>query len=65
MAKWDEPQTKDLLAALHRIERVADVIASDDTPPSSASWNVMRANEIKELARMAVRMAQGAPDDGK
>lgn len=70
MTKWDEPQTKDLLAALHRIERVADVIASDDTPPSSASWNamranVMRANEIKELARMAVRMAQGAPDDGK
>ena len=69
MAKWAEPRTGDLLAALHRIERVADVIASDDTPPSSASWNamranVMRANEIKELAQMAARMVQGPLDNG-
>lgn len=61
---------KDILSALHRIERVADVIAEDDTPPSSGSWNamraaVMRANEIKALAQMAARMVQEPLNNGK
>ena len=63
MAKWAEPQTKDLLAALHRIERVADIISNDRT--NGHQWNTVRANEIKELAQMAARMVQGPLDNGK
>jgi HAMP domain-containing protein len=63
MAKWGEPRTEDLLAALHRIERVADIIANDRT--NGYSWNAARANEIKELAQMAARMVQGPLDNGK
>lgn len=63
MAKWGEPRTADLLAALHRIERVADIIANDRT--GGHQWNVARANEIKELAQMAARMVQGPLDNGK
>ena len=63
MAKWAEPQTKDLLAALHRIERVADIIANDRT--NGHQWNAARANEIKELAQMAARMVQEPLDNGK
>jgi hypothetical protein len=63
MAKWAEPQTKDLLAALHRIERVADIISNDRT--NGHQWNTARANEIKELAQMAARMVQGPLDNGK
>ena len=64
MAKWAEPRTGDLLAALHRIERVADVIARDETLRRTCAWNAMRTNEIKELAQMAARMVQGVSDDG-
>lgn len=63
MAKWAEPRTEDLLSALHRIERVADIISNDRT--SGHQWNAARANEIKELAQMAARMVQGVSDDGK
>jgi len=62
MAKWAEPRTGDLLAALHRIERVADIIMNDRT--GGHHWNAARANEIKELAQMAARMVQGALDNG-
>ena len=65
MAKWAEPRTGDLLAALHRIERVADVIARDETLRRTCAWNAMRTDEIKELAQMAARMVQGALDNGK
>lgn len=65
MAKWAEPRTGDLLAALHRIERVADVIARDETLRRTCAWNAMRTNEIKELAQMAARMVQGPLDNGK
>ena len=63
MAKWGEPQIKDLLAALHRIERVADIISNDRT--NGYSWNAARANEIKELAQMAARMVQEPLNNGK
>lgn len=63
MAKWSEPRTGDLLAALHRIERVADIISNDRT--GGHQWNAARAHEIKELARMAARMVQGVSDDGE
>ena len=63
MAKWAEPQVKDLLAALHRIERVADIIANDRT--SGHQWNAARAHEIKELAQMAARMVQEPLDNGE
>ena len=63
MAKWVEPRTGDLLAALHRIERVADIISNDRT--NGYSWCAARANEIKELAQMAARMVQGPLDNGK
>ena len=63
MAKWAEPRTEDLLAALNRIERVADIIANDRT--SGHQWDTARANEIKELAQMAARMVQGPLDNGK
>ena len=62
MAKWAEPRTADLLATLHRIERVADIIANDRT--SGHQWNAARAHEIKELAQMTARMVQGVSDDG-
>jgi hypothetical protein len=63
MAKWAEPRTGDLLAALHRIERVAEIIRNDRT--GGHQWNAARANEIKELAQMAARMVQGPLDNGK
>ena len=63
MAKWSEPRTGDLLAVLHRIERVAEIIRNDRT--NGYSWNEARAHEIKELARMAARMVQGPLDNGK
>jgi hypothetical protein len=44
MAKWAEPRTGDLLSALHRIERVADIIMNDRT--GGHQWNAARANEI-------------------
>ena len=62
MAKWAEPRTGDLLAALHRIERVAEIISNDRT--GGHQWNAARANEIKELAQMAARMVQGTLDNG-
>ena len=31
MAKWAEPNIKDLFATLNRIERVAELIANDKT----------------------------------
>ena len=65
MAKWAEPRTGDLLAALHRIERVADVIARDETLRRTCAWNAMWTDEIKELAQMAARMVQGALDNGE
>ena len=63
MAKWAEPRTGDLLATLHRIERVADIIMNDRT--GGHQWNAARAHEIKELAQMAARMVQGPVDNGK
>ena len=63
MAKWAEPRTGDLLAALHRIERVAEIIRNDKT--GGHQWNEARANEIKELAQMAARMVQGPLDNGE
>lgn len=63
MAKWAEPRTADLLATLHRIERVADIISNDRTV--GHQWNVARAHEIKELAQMAARMVQEPLDNGK
>lgn len=62
MAKWGELRTADLLATLHRIERVADIIANDRT--NGYSWNAARANEIKELAQIAARMVQGPVNRG-
>jgi hypothetical protein len=50
------------LAALHRIERVAEIIRNDRT--GGHQWNAARANEIKELAQMAARMVQGPLDNG-
>ena len=63
MAKWAEPRTGDLLAALHRIERVADIIANDKT--NGFPWHEARAHEIKKLAQMAARMVQEPLDNGK
>jgi len=63
MANLEASQVIDLLAALHRIERVADIISNDRT--SGHQWNTARANEIKELAQMAARMVQGDLDNGK
>ena len=56
MAKWAEPNIKDLFATLNRIERVAELIANDKT--SGNYWNVQRANEIKTLAQIAARIVQ-------
>lgn len=54
---------KDILSALHRIERVADIIMNDRT--NGHQWNAARATEIKELAQMAARMVQEPLDNGK
>lgn len=62
MAKWAEPRTGDLLAALHRIERVAEIIRNDKT--GGHQWNEARATEIKELAQMAARMVQEPLNNG-
>jgi len=56
MAKWHEPRITDLLSALNRIERVAELIQTDKTIGNY--WNVMRANEIKMLAQIATRIVQ-------
>jgi len=56
--------SEDLLAVLHRIERVADIISNDRTA-GTGMWNVARANEIKSLAQMAARMVQEPLDNGK
>jgi len=63
MAKWQEPRIADLLSALHRIERVADLIQNDKT--SGNYWNVMRANEIKMLAQIATRIVQEPLNNGE
>ena len=63
MANLETSQVIDLLAALHRIERVADIISNDRT--GGHQWNAARANEIKELAQMAARMVQGAVNNGE
>ena len=57
MANLEVSQVKDLLSALHRIERVGDIIANDKT--ASHHWNVQRGREITELARMARRVVNG------
>jgi hypothetical protein len=53
----------DLLATLHRIERVADLIANDKT--NSRQWNVARAQEVVELSRIAMRQMQQPLNNGK
>jgi hypothetical protein len=63
MAKWAEPNIKDLFATLNRIERVAELIANDRT--AGAYWNVERAKEIKVLAQSAARIVQEPLDNGK
>ena len=63
MAKWTEPNIKDLFATLNRIERVAELIANDKT--ASAHWNVQRANEIKTLAQLAARIVQEPINNGE
>ena len=62
MAKWHEPRITDLLSALHRIERVADLIQNDKTVGNY--WNVMRANEIKMLAQIATRIVREPMNNG-
>jgi hypothetical protein len=62
MAKWHEPRITDLLSALNRIERVADLIQNDKTVGNY--WNVMRANEIKMLAQIATRILQEPMNHG-
>lgn len=57
MANLETSQVIDLLATLHRIERVADIIANDKT--ASHHWNVQRGREITELAQMARRLVNG------
>jgi 5,10-methenyltetrahydromethanopterin hydrogenase len=63
MAKWTEPNIKDLFATLNRIERVAELIANDKT--ASTHWNVQRANEIKTLAQIAARIVQEPINNGE
>lgn len=63
MAKWHEPRITDLLSALHRIERVADLIQNDKT--SGNYWNVQRANEIKTLVQIATRIVQEPLNNGE
>ena len=67
MAKWQEPRIEDLLSALHRIERVAELIMNDKT--AAYYWNTQRAREIKLLAEIALSIVQeplsnGEGDDG-
>lgn len=53
----------DVVSTLHRIERVADLIANDKT--AGGYWNVQRAAEIKTLAQVALRQLQEPLDNGK
>jgi hypothetical protein len=63
MAKWHEPRITDLLSALHRIERVADLIQNDKT--AGNYWNVQRAGEIKLLAQIATRIVREPMNNGE
>jgi len=63
MARWGEPRIADLLAALHRIERVAEIIRNDKT--SGHQWHEARAHEIKVLAQLAARMVQEPLNNGE
>jgi hypothetical protein len=63
MAKWQEPRIEDLLSALHRIERVAELIMNDKT--SGNYWNVQRAGEIKLLAQIALSIVQEPVNNGE
>ena len=63
MAKWAEPNIKDLFATLNRIERVAELIANDKT--AGAYWNVERAKEIQNLAQIAARIVQEPMNNGE
>jgi len=63
MAKWQEPRIEDLLSALHRIERVAELIMNDKT--SGNYWNVQRANEIKTLVQIATRIVKEPMSHGE
>ena len=63
MAKWHEPRITDLLSALHRIERVADLIQNDKTVGNY--WNVQRANEIKTLVQIATRIVREPMNNGE
>ena len=63
MAKWQEPRIEDLLSALHRIERVADLIQNDKT--AGNYWNVQRAGEIKLLAQIATRIVREPMNNGE
>jgi HAMP domain-containing protein len=62
MAKWAEPRIEDLLSALHRIERVAELIMNDKT--AGNYWNVQRAGEIKLLAQVVERMVREPMNNG-
>lgn len=53
----------DVLAVLHRIERVASLIANDKT--NSRQWNEARANEIIALAESASRLVQQPLNNGE
>jgi len=63
MAKWQEPRIADLLSALHRIERVAELIMNDKT--AGNYWNVQRAGEIKLLAQIATRIVREPMNNGE
>ena len=63
MAKWQEPRIEDLLSALHRIERVAELIMNDKT--AGNYWNVQRAGEIKLLAQISTRIVQEPLNNGE
>jgi hypothetical protein len=65
MAKWAEPRVGDLLAALHRIERVAASIAGDELARRHCAWNVSRAEEIVRLAQLSVSLVQEPLNNGK
>lgn len=53
----------DVLAVLHRIERVASLIVNDKT--NSRQWNEARANEIIALAESASRLVQQPLNNGE
>jgi len=63
MAKWGEPRIADLLSALQRIERVAEIIRADKT--SGHQWHEARAHEIKTLAQLAARIVQEPLNNGE